>query len=176
MQIAENPIKKHYAGLPCMLGDVVGRIVGEDESGSWGVIDGERVFSIPKFSTPHGTIFKVGRFYLSEITEEGMKQLTAYEEELKAKGEKLYAGLLDKTPKQSELTKWTTFEGSYSRQGMKGIIMLDEEGDPSRIFSVLKDGDMFEFCEECDDHFSVTLSKADALKLVDELRQWIESQ
>ena len=93
-ELAKNPLKKHYKGLPCMMGEVVGRIVGEHESGSWGEINGEKVFSVPEFSTPHGTLIRTGRFYIDEISEEGMKRLLAYEEELKLQGKVMYAGRL----------------------------------------------------------------------------------
>ena len=93
--ISENPIKKYEKGLPCMLGDVVGRIVGESEKGSWGNINDEGMFSIPLFSTPHGTIIEVGVLYLSEITDEGMEKLLEYEEDVKSKDDELYAGKLE---------------------------------------------------------------------------------
>lgn len=93
-ELSKNPLQEHYLGLPCMLGDVVGRIVGEHESGSWGKINGFQVFSVPEFGTPHGTIIKNGRMFLSEITEEGKKILQAYEDEAAKEGKQLYAGRL----------------------------------------------------------------------------------
>jgi hypothetical protein len=72
-------LSEHYKGLPCMMGDVVGRIVGEHESGSWGDVNGIRVFSVPLFSTPHGNVVKTGRFHLHEISEKGYLQLKEYE-------------------------------------------------------------------------------------------------
>lgn len=94
-ELAKNPIKKYSTGLSCMLGEAVGKIVGESEEGSWGKINGENFFSIPLFCTPHGTVIKTGVFYLSEITKEGLKRLEQYEKEALEKGEKLYNGLLD---------------------------------------------------------------------------------
>ena len=49
----KSPIDDYYQGMPCMLGSVVGRIVGESEVGSWGDINGLKVFSNPLFATPH---------------------------------------------------------------------------------------------------------------------------
>jgi hypothetical protein len=95
-ELAKNPIKKYKLGLPCMLGQVVGRIVGESEDmGSWGYINSERMYSIPLFGTPHGSIIKTGVLYLSEIDEEGMKRLEEYEKDAKEKGKELYAGKLE---------------------------------------------------------------------------------
>lgn len=95
--LSENPIKKYEKGLPCMLGDVVGRIVGESEKGSWGSINDMEMHSIPLFATPHGTIIETGVFYLSEMTDEGMEQLLEYEmDALKKNGHgSLYGGKLD---------------------------------------------------------------------------------
>ena len=92
MTLAKNPLKKHYIGLPCMFGEAVFRVIGEHESGSWGNINGEDVFSVPLIATPHGTIIHSGRFYLDEITEEGMQKLIAFEEHAKDQGKELYAG------------------------------------------------------------------------------------
>lgn len=96
MTIATNPISKHYKGLPCMLGEMVCRIVGEDEISTWGYINGERVPSIPIVCTPHGSIIMSGRFYLSEITEEGLQKLKDYETELEKEGKEMYGGKLTK--------------------------------------------------------------------------------
>lgn len=88
-------LKEYYKGLPCMMGEVVGRIVGEAENGSWNYINNLRVYSIPLFSTPHGTVFKVGFLKLSEISEEGKQRLVKYEENIKANNDESYAGLLN---------------------------------------------------------------------------------
>jgi len=96
-EIAKNPIKKYEKGLPCMLGEVVGRIIGESEEGSWGEINGEKMFSIPYFSSPHGTVVETGVFYLSEITDDGMKILEGYEKELIDGDKELYSGRLEES-------------------------------------------------------------------------------
>lgn len=90
--ITNNPLKKYEHGHPCMLQDVVGRIVGESENGSWGMINGIYMFSTPIFTTPHGTVFKTGALQLSEITEDGMETLLQYEADAKEKKMLLYAG------------------------------------------------------------------------------------
>lgn len=74
VNLAKKPINEHYKGLPCMLGDVVGRIIGQADDGSWSTNEnGNEIYSIPLFATPHGSIIKTGRFYLDKITDEGMK-------------------------------------------------------------------------------------------------------
>jgi len=65
---------------------------------------------------------------------------------------------------------WKTEELGF---GETVIILGDDEG----VFSVRKmPGGEIEFREECDGMYSVKFSKEDALKAVDELRAWIESQ
>lgn len=126
--LAKNPLQKHYIGLPCMLGEVVGRIVGEHESGSWGEINGEKVFSIPEFSTPHGTIMKAGRFYIDEITEEGMKRLLDYEAELKINGKEMYAGRLESNhpdEKQAKVIADTAILNPIKQELAKRNIKVD---------------------------------------------------
>lgn len=95
-KLAKNPLKKHFKGLPCVFGEAVGRIVGESEKGSWGIINGIEVFSVPLFSTPHGSITYAGRFYLEEIDEDNMKKLLEFEEDARANEEleSIYAGRL----------------------------------------------------------------------------------
>lgn len=93
-QISTNPIKKYYHGLPCMLGKVVGRIVGESKKGSWGYINDVEMFSIPQIGTPHGSIVETGVLYLSEIDEEGMKKLLEFEKDCVEKDGELYGGKL----------------------------------------------------------------------------------
>lgn len=92
--MSENPITEYYKGMPCMLGEIVGKIVGESDIGSWGEINGVKMYSIPLFATPHGTLIKTGVMKLSKITEEGLKQLSEYEKQAIGDGEKLYCGLL----------------------------------------------------------------------------------
>ena len=90
--ITNNLLKKYEHGYPCMLQDVVGRIVGESENGSWGMVNGIHMFTIPIFATPHGTTIQTSVLYLSEITDDGMKTLLQYEADAKEKKMLLYAG------------------------------------------------------------------------------------
>lgn len=87
-------INDYYVGMPCMLGDTVGRIIGESDEGSWGRINGIDMFSMPLFATPHGTVIKTGIFYLSPITNDGNDKLSFYENLAKEEGIELYAGKL----------------------------------------------------------------------------------
>lgn len=73
---SKNPIEEYYVGLPCMLGEVVGKIVGESDEGSWGEINGVKMYSIPLFSTLSGTVIKTGIRRLSKITDDGLKKLS----------------------------------------------------------------------------------------------------
>lgn len=56
--------------------------------------------------------------------------------------------------------------------GEKGIIL--KEGDGS-ILSVVKKENGIQFMEECDGYFSHTYTKEEALKLVDELLEFIKT-
>lgn len=87
-------IKNYYKGMPCMLGEVVGKLVGESNEGSWGIINGVDMFSIPLFSTPHGTVIKTGVLKLSDITEDGMNRIIELEKQAIEDGVELYAGYL----------------------------------------------------------------------------------
>lgn len=78
--------------MPAMCKGVVGRITGNSRGGSWDFINDIRMFSIPEFTTPHGTVITSGIVHLDDITEEGMKQLLEYESQLKDEGEALYNG------------------------------------------------------------------------------------
>jgi hypothetical protein len=89
---SKNPIDEYYNGLPCMLGEVVGKIVGESGEGSWGQINGSEMYSIPLFATPHGTIIKTGVAKLSKITDEGLAKLLEHEQEVMISGKQLYDG------------------------------------------------------------------------------------
>lgn len=93
-QISDNPIKKYELGMPVMLGEVVGRIVGESDKGSRGIINGEEMPSIILVSTPHGSVLETGIFYISEIDDEGMEKLIGFENDCKDKKQELYAGKL----------------------------------------------------------------------------------
>ena len=88
-------INNYYKGKPCDLNGVFGKIVGESEAGSWGEINGEKMWSIPLFCTPHGTVIKTGVAYLDEITPSGLQQLEELEKQAKEKGNVLYAGYLE---------------------------------------------------------------------------------
>lgn len=56
--------------------------------------------------------------------------------------------------------------------GAEGIIL---KGGDGQILSVLKNDTGFVFREECDGYFLETYSKEDALKIIDELRDWINA-
>lgn len=71
-------------------GEIVVRIIGEDESGSWY----EGMFSHPLVATPHGTVIRTGLFHLSDITDDGMKRLLDYEKDVRDAGLPLYGGRL----------------------------------------------------------------------------------
>lgn len=92
MEIAENPIKENYIGLPCMLGETVGRIVGYGENCATIVHNNHTLYSVILFSTPHGSIIKSGRLYLSQITDEKMNTLIEFEKDAQSKEINLYAG------------------------------------------------------------------------------------
>jgi hypothetical protein len=94
LAMSENPITEYYKGMPCMLGEAVGKIVDESEDGSWGEINGVKMYSIPLFATPHGTIIKTGVMKLSKITDEGLQKLSEYEKQVIDKGDELYGGRL----------------------------------------------------------------------------------
>jgi hypothetical protein len=59
-----------------------------------------------------------------------------------------------------------------SENGYGEIGILLKEGD-ERILSVAKKENGIQFMEECDGYFSHTYTKEEALKLVDELREWL---
>jgi hypothetical protein len=54
----------------------------------------------------------------------------------------------------------------------KGILI---KGGDERILSVVKNEDGIQFMEECDGYFSETYTKENALKLIDELRAWVNA-
>ncbi len=91
---SDNPIDNYYKGMPCMYGEVVGKIGGESDDGSWGKINGIKMYSIPLFVTPHGTIIKTGVMKLSKITKEGETILLELEKQVIDEGGELYGGLL----------------------------------------------------------------------------------
>jgi hypothetical protein len=68
-----------------------------------------------------------------------------------------------------ELTKWVKGK-SENGYGIEGILIAEES---ERILSVTKTDEGVRFMEECDGHFSVVHSKEGALKLIEELKQWI---
>lgn len=76
-------ISKYEVGHLCKLESVLGRIVGESEDGSWGFVNNMRVFSIPLFGTPHGSVLKTGIVHLSDLTFEEEIRLRALEEDAK---------------------------------------------------------------------------------------------
>ena len=91
---SKTPIEEYYKGLPCMLGEAVGKIIGESDEGSWGEINGVKMFSIPLFATPYGTVIKTGVMKLSKITDEGLSKLAEYEKQVVDNGDELYGGHL----------------------------------------------------------------------------------
>ena len=69
------------------------------------------------------------------------------------------------------LTQWKE-EKSCNGYGALGIVLI---GGDARILSVVKEKDGILFTEECDGYFSQLYSKEDANKMIDELKQWINS-
>ena len=67
-------------------------------------------------------------------------------------------------------TKWEEDCSDFSCNA-KSITLKD--GFTDRILSVTKDANKIIFMEECDRYFSVEFTKEEALKVVDELREWI---
>ena len=94
--LAENPINDYYLGMPCSIGEVVGRIIGADEDCQWAYINEseEKQPSIILVSTPHGSVIKSGRFYIGNITEEKLKKLWEYENMVIDTGDEIYEGKL----------------------------------------------------------------------------------
>lgn len=91
----ENIIEKTEIGYKCMMGMAVGRIVGFHEDGQWGEFNGKKWYSLLEWSTPHGSVFKVGSMKLQPITKEGDKRLSYFENQLSESGEELYRGRLN---------------------------------------------------------------------------------
>lgn len=71
-----------------------------------------------------------------------------------------------------KLTKW--IEDKTGKGFEEPGILL--KGGANSILSVAKTEEGIRFMEECDAYFSETYSKEDALKLVDELREWIDTK
>ena len=92
--MSKNPIDNYYKGMPCMLGETVGKIIGESDEGSWDEINGIKIFSIPLFFFFYGTIIKTGVMKLSKITNEGLQKLSEYEKQVLNEGKELYGGCL----------------------------------------------------------------------------------
>ena len=94
-------LKDYYKGMPCTLQDeLLGRIIGEHEDASWKQINGKKMYSLPLFSTPHGTVIKTGLFRLFDINEDQMKKLVELEKSVLDK-ENLYGGYLKETTLKS---------------------------------------------------------------------------
>lgn len=87
-------ITEYRKGMPCTLQGMVGRIIGESDKGSWGDTWGFKCYSIPLFSTPHGTIIETGIVYLKEINIDELERLAEYENQLKQSNSIMYAGKL----------------------------------------------------------------------------------
>jgi hypothetical protein len=77
-------INNYCTGYPCKMGstgnEVFGRIIGEHEDGSWGEINGKKMFSIPMFCTPGGNILKTGIVHLKDLNEEDLEKLYGFEQ------------------------------------------------------------------------------------------------
>jgi hypothetical protein len=87
-------ISKYEKGYPCKMGNVIGRLVGESGEGTWAEINGMPCYSVPLFSTPHGTVIKTGLLRLKDLTEEDAKLLEEYEREVIEDRQEVYGGLL----------------------------------------------------------------------------------
>jgi len=61
---------------------------------------------------------------------------------------------------------------SENGYGEKGILI---KGGNERILSVVKNEQGIQFMEECDGCFSEIYTKDEAMKLIDELREWINA-
>jgi hypothetical protein len=57
--------------------------------------------------------------------------------------------------------------------GENGILL---ESEDANILSVVKNQNGIKFMEECDGWFSRTYTKDEALKLIDELKEWVNLQ
>lgn len=76
-------IKHYIKGYPCKITNgtdvLLGRITGEDESGQWGDIGNTKMFSIPLFTTPHGSTLKTGLFHLEDLEDVDWEKLENFE-------------------------------------------------------------------------------------------------
>lgn len=128
MLLATNPVKTSKLGHPVMLGEAVLRIVGHAENSSSMMEGDERQYSILRIATPHGSIIESGRFYIDEITPEGLAKLEAYEEELRYEFKPLYNGLLDDIlPKDTETYAAKLRNALNPLYGLSQMIILAEE-------------------------------------------------
>src|ERR1044071_4662632 len=76
-KLPKIPLTEYYVGKPCVMqNQVIGRIVGESDQGSWGDYLGFKAYSVPLFSTPHGSVTTCGLGYLGDCDEEQLKKLT----------------------------------------------------------------------------------------------------
>ena len=80
-ELATLPIKSYELGMPVRIGKVVGRLIGESNKGSRGIINGVEMPSIVLISTPHGSIIESGIFYVSEADDDDMDKLRAFEQD-----------------------------------------------------------------------------------------------
>lgn len=93
-ELATLPIKSYELGMPVGLGKVVGRIIGESKEGSRGLVNGVEMPSIILISTPHGSVIETGILYVSEVDDEDMDKLRAFEKDCREQKRELYAGVL----------------------------------------------------------------------------------
>jgi len=77
-------IKDYVKGYPCKIvmdfSILLGRIIEEDKDGQWGEINGRKMFSIPRFSTPHGSVLKIGVLHLVDLEEGDWEKLKNFEQ------------------------------------------------------------------------------------------------
>ncbi len=131
-------IKSTELGYPVMLDNIVGRIVGYSDKGSWGYINDVKIFSIPMIGTPHGSVIDSGVMYLEEMTPEGMFKLETYEDEIRYSLEPIYNGVLDNIlPKDTETYPAKLRNALTPLYGLSQMILLLEVKDKYEISELM---------------------------------------
>jgi hypothetical protein len=69
-----------------------------------------------------------------------------------------------------KLTKWEIYKDV--EEPARAITI---KGGENRILSVSKWDNKVSFCEECDGYYRETFTKEEALQLVEELKEWINT-